>query len=217
MRLLLVEDDRELTRLLLELLARAGFAVDHAADGDTGMTLGEDGDYDAVVLDLGLPSVPGLEVLRQWRGRGMKLPILVLTSRGSWSERVDGLNAGADDYLGKPFQPDELVARLRALIRRSAGRAEALLRLRDITVDPLAGTVLVGGRAIEITARELSILSYLLHRQGQIVSQTQLAEHVYSSDESRDSNTIEVYIARLRKKLGREAIQTVRGLGYRMS
>lgn len=217
MRLLLVEDDRELTRLLLELLARAGFAVDHAADGDTGMTLGEDGDYDAVVLDLGLPSVPGLEVLRQWRGRGMKLPILVLTSRGSWSERVDGLNAGADDYLGKPFQPDELVARLRALIRRSAGRAEALLRLRDITVDPLAGTVLVGDRAIEITARELSILSYLLHRQGQIVSQTQLAEHVYSSDESRDSNTIEVYIARLRKKLGREAIQTVRGLGYRMS
>lgn len=216
MRLLLVEDDSTLAAHLELLLGGAGFAVDHAADGETALLLGEQKCYDAVVLDLGLPSIPGMEVLRSWRKKGVSLPVLILTSRGNWSERVDGLNSGADDYLGKPFQPDELVARIRALVRRAAGRAEPILSAGDLSVDPVAGRVSLAGQQIDLTAREWRILTYLLHRRGQIVSQNQLAEHIYSQEEARDSNTIEVYVARLRKKLGRQIIQTVRGLGYRM-
>lgn len=216
MRLLLVEDDAVLASRLCGLLDRAGFAVDHASDGETGLALGSQEGYDAAILDLGLPSIPGIEVLRSWRRHGRALPVLILTSRSTWSERVEGLNSGADDYLGKPFQPDELIARMRALIRRSTGRAQSVLALDDLTVDPNAGKVAVGGIEVELTARELRILVYLLHRRGQIVSQAQLAEHVYSSEELRDSNTIEVYVGRLRRKLGRGTIKTVRGLGYRM-
>jgi DNA-binding response OmpR family regulator len=168
------------------------------------------------VLDLGLPHLPGIEVLKRWRAAGRHMPVLVLTARAAWTERVEGLNAGADDYMGKPFQAPEVVARLRALIRRAAGRPGPQLRLGNVTLDAAAGTVRVDGHAIELTARELQILSYLMHRPGRIVPQSELVDHVYSLDDIRDSNTIEVYVARLRKKLGRDAIRTVRGLGYRM-
>lgn len=216
MRILLAEDDAELARRLGSALGEAGFAVDYAADGDDALFLGETQDFDAVVLDLGLPKLSGLEVLKRWRRAGRDTPVLVLTARDAWTERVEGLNAGADDYMGKPFQAAEVVARLRALMRRSAGGASPVLRLGDITLDASAGVVEVDGRPVELTARELRILGYLMHRAGRIVSQAELADHVYAMDDLRESNTIEVYIARLRKKLGRDAIRTIRGLGYRM-
>jgi two-component system, OmpR family, response regulator len=201
---------------LSEILTTAGFTVETAADGDTGWYMGDTGNYDAVVLDLGLPRLPGLEVLGRWRAAGRSMPVLVLSARGTWTERVEGLNAGADDYMGKPFQAPEVVARLRSLLRRAAGNAAAILRHGDITLDVGAGKVTAGGQDVELTARELKILGYLMHRIGRIVTQTDLAEYVYALEETRDSNTIEVYIARLRKKLGRDAIRTLRGLGYRM-
>jgi two-component system OmpR family response regulator len=216
MRILLVEDDAELARRLGAGLSDAGFAVDFAADGEEALFLGETQDFDAVVLDLGLPKLSGLEVLRRWRRGGRKAPVLILTARDAWTERVEGLNAGADDYLGKPFQTAEVVARLRALVRRSAGGASSIMTLGDISFDVAAGSVSVAGRTAELTARELSILGYLMHRPGRIVSQSELMDHVYAMDDLKESNTIEVYVARLRKKLGHDAIRTIRGLGYRM-
>lgn len=216
-RILLVEDDPELARRLTAALSEAGFAVDHAADGEAGCLMGETNDFDAVVLDLGLPRLPGIEVLRRWRRAGRDIPVLILTARDAWTDRVEGLNAGADDYLGKPFQSAEVVARLRALTRRSAGRASPVLRRGDIVLDPAASAVTLNGQAIELTARELRILTYLMHRAGRIVSQAELIDHVYALDETRESNTIEVYIGRLRKKLGKDVIRTLRGLGYRMN
>lgn len=216
MRILLVEDDAELARRLGSALGEAGFAVDYASDGEDALLMGETQAFDAVVLDLGLPKLSGLEVLRRWRRAGLDTPVLVLTARDAWTERVEGLNAGADDYMGKPFQAAEVVARLRALLRRSAGGASPVLRVGDITLDPGAGIVEVEGRSVDLTAREIRILSYLMHRSGRIVSQNELMDHVYAMDDLRESNTIEVYVARLRKKLGREAIRTIRGLGYRM-
>lgn len=197
-------------------LAEAGFAVDHAADGDTGRILGETNDFEAVILDLGLPVMSGLEVLKAWRRAGVDTPVLVLTARDAWTDRVEGLNAGADDYLGKPFQSAEVVARLRALTRRAAGRAQPELVRGDITLDPAAGQVRLKGKAVDLTARELMVLTYLMHRTGRIVSQGELADHVYALDDTRESNTIEVYVGRLRKKLGKDVIRTIRGLGYRM-
>lgn len=216
MRILLVEDDAELARRLGSALGEAGFAVDYAVDGEEALLVGETQAFDAVVLDLGLPKLPGLEVLKRWRRAGLDTPVLVLTARDAWTERVEGLNAGADDYMGKPFQAAEVVARLRALMRRSAGGASPVLRVGDITLDPAAGVVEVDGRPADLTAREIRILGYLMHRAGRIVSQNELMDHVYAMDDLRESNTIEVYVARLRKKLGREAIRTIRGLGYRM-
>lgn len=216
MRILLVEDDAELARRLALGLAEAGFACDLAPDGEEAVLLGCEQDYDAVVLDLGLPKLSGLEVLKAWRRAGRNMPVLVLSARAAWHERVEGLNAGADDYLGKPFQTAEVVARLRALVRRSAGVASPTLQLGDIMLDPGAGEVRLKGRTLELTARELRILSYLMHRPGRIVSQGELLDHVYPMADLREPNTIEVYVARLRKKLGREAIRTVRGLGYSM-
>ncbi|MFN4177997.1 response regulator transcription factor [Phenylobacterium sp.] len=216
MRILLVEDDAELARRLASALGEAGFAVDYASDGEDALLMGETQAFDAVVLDLGLPKLSGLEVLRRWRRAGLDTPVLVLTARDAWTERVEGLNAGADDYMGKPFQAAEVVARLRALLRRSAGGASPVLRVGDVTLDPGAGIVEVEGRSVDLTAREIRILSYLMHRSGRIVSQNELMDHVYAMDDMRESNTIEVYVARLRKKLGREAIRTIRGLGYRM-
>lgn len=216
MRILVVEDDAELARRLGAALGEAGFAVDYAADGEEALYFGETQDFDAIVLDLGLPKMSGLEVLKRWRRGGRKAPVLVLTARDAWSDRVEGLNAGADDYLGKPFQSAEVVARLRALVRRSAGEASPILSHGDITLDAAAGVAQVAGRTVELTARELRILGYLMHRIGRIVSQAELIDHVYAMDDVRESNTVEVYIARLRKKLGREAIRTIRGLGYRM-
>lgn len=197
-------------------LAEAGFAVDHAADGETGRILGETNDFEAVILDLGLPVLPGLEVLKAWRRAGVDTPVLVLTARDAWTDRVEGLNAGADDYLGKPFQSAEVVARLRALTRRAAGRAQPELVRGDLTLDPTAGQVRLKGKAVDLTARELMVLTYLMHRTGRIVSQGELADHVYALDDTRESNTIEVYVGRLRKKLGKDVIRTIRGLGYRM-
>jgi DNA-binding response OmpR family regulator len=216
MRVLLVEDDRELARRLQEALEEAGFAVDVAYDGDDGLYAGTTQDLDAAILDLGLPKVSGMEVLRKWRSAGRDFPVLILTARSAWHERVEGLNAGADDYMGKPFQAAEVVARIRALIRRAAGKAAAVIQQAGLTLDPGAGIVTVDGAQVEVTARELRILAYLMHRTGRIVSQSELIDHVYSMEESREPNTIEVYIARLRKKIGHERIRTLRGLGYRL-
>lgn len=216
-RILLIEDDAELARRLSDGLSEAGFAVDCASDGEAGCLMGETNDFDAVVLDLGLPRLPGIEVLKRWRRGGLDVPVLILTARDAWTDRVEGLNAGADDYLGKPFQTAEVVARLRALTRRSAGRASPTLSRGDIILDPAASAVTQTGQLIELTARELRVLTYLMHRAGRIVSQAELVDHVYALDETRESNTIEVYVGRLRKKLGKDVIRTVRGLGYRMT
>lgn len=212
----MVEDDTGLADRLTEALSAAGYAVDRAADGEMGWYMGDTTLYDAVVLDLGLPKRPGMEVLKQWRARGRNMPVLILTARGAWTERVEGLNAGADDYMGKPFHAAEVVARLRALLRRGAGSAAPVLTQGDISLDPASGTVTVGGAAVALTALELKILTYLMHRPRRIVPQSELLDHVYGMDDIRDANTIEVYIGRLRRKLGRDAIKTQRGLGYRI-
>jgi two-component system, OmpR family, response regulator len=172
--------------------------------------------YDVVVLDLGLPQIDGLTLLRRWRRQGLGLPILVLTARGSWHEKVQGIDSGADDYLAKPFRMEELLARLRALIRRATGQLTPELRLGGLVFEPRSGRVTLDGSAVKLTAHELRVLSYLLHQRGRIVSQAELIEHIYAQDFERDSNTVEVFIARLRRKLGPELIETVRGLGYRM-
>lgn len=172
--------------------------------------------YDAVVLDLGLSQMSGLDVLRKWRAGSFKMPVLVLTARGSWSEKVEGLNAGADDYITKPFHIPEVVARLNALIRRSAGLASSTLTHKNITLDLSAGKALLDGQPVELTAKEMRMLNYFMHRIGRVVSQAELTEHLYSLDNSRESNTIEVYVSRLRRKFGADLIKTIRGLGYRM-
>jgi two-component system, OmpR family, response regulator len=214
-RILLVEDNPDLARRLTEGLRGAGFAVDHAADGETGYGLGRSENFDAVILDLGLPDMKGVDVLNRWRQGGREVPVLILTARGSWTEKVDGLNAGADDYITKPCHIQEIVARLRALIRRSAGKPTPTLFHNDIELSPASGSVTVAGKAVDLTAQEFRILNYFMHRRGRIISQSELLDHLYSLETERDPNTIEVYVARLRRKLGRDAIKTLRGLGYR--
>lgn len=215
-RILLVEDDMEIATRLADGLARLGFAVERADNGADGYAMGTDDFYDAAILDLGLPQMPGVEVLKKWRASGVKMPVLILTARGSWPEKVDGLNAGADDYITKPFHVPEVAARLNALIRRSAGLASSAMSHKGITLDVGAGKVEVEGRPADLTAKEIRMLNYFMHRIGRIVSQAELTEHLYTADESRESNTIEVYISRLRRKLGADVIKTIRGLGYRM-
>jgi DNA-binding response OmpR family regulator len=212
----MVEDDPEIARRLSEGLGEAGFVVEHAANGRMGAALGSSEDYDAAILDLGLPDMQGVEVLKQWRDSGRALPVLILTARGSWSEKVEGLNAGADDYITKPFHVQEVAARLRALIRRSAGSGQPTLKHGDIELSPSAGVVTAAGKEVELTAAEFKLLNYFMHRQGRVISQAELLEHLYSYDQDRDPNTIEVYVGRLRKKLGRDVIKTLRGLGYRL-
>jgi len=211
----LVEDNPDLSRRLAEGLRGAGFVVDHAADGDTGYRLGRSEAFDAAILDLGLPDMPGVQLLKSWRQAGCEMPVLILTARGSWTEKVEGLNAGADDYVTKPSHIQEIVARLRALIRRSAGRPSSTLVHDNIELSPESGTVTVGGSPVELTAQEFRILNYFMHRRGHVISQSQLIDHLYSLGTERDPNTIEVYVARLRRKLGRDVIKTMRGLGYR--
>lgn len=189
--------------------------MDHAADGEAGQAIGLSECFDAAILDLGLPNLPGIDVLRRWRTGGCEMPVLILTARGSWTEKVDCLNAGADDYVTKPTHIEEIAARLRALIRRSAGKSSPVLSYKDIELSPAGGTVTVAGSPVELTAQEFRILSYFMHRQGRVISQSQLLDHLYSMDTERDPNTIEVYVGRLRRKLGRETIKTLRGLGYR--
>ncbi|TWB34550.1 response regulator transcription factor [Nitrospirillum pindoramense] len=216
MRILLAEDDAALRRQLAEALADAGYAVDLAPDGEEAAFLGESEPYDAVVLDLGLPVRDGLSVLRAWRAVGIKVPVLILTARGTWQEKVEGIDAGADDYLAKPFRMEELLARVRALIRRAGGLAAAELRCGPVALDTRTGRVTVDGRPIALTAHEFKVLSYLMHHPGKVVSRTELTEHVYAQDFDRDSNTIEVFVGRLRRKLGSDFIRTERGLGYRL-
>jgi two-component system, OmpR family, response regulator len=215
-RILLVEDNPDLAQRLTEGLRGAGFAVDHAADGETGYRLGRSEDFDAVILDLGLPDMKGVDVLNRWRQAGREVPVLILTARGSWTEKVEGLNAGADDYITKPCHIQEIAARLRALIRRSAGKPTPTLVHNDIELSPASGTVTVAGKPVELTAQEFRILNYFMHRTGRIISQSELLDHLYSLETERDPNTVEVYVARLRRKLGRDAIKTLRGLGYRL-
>lgn len=216
MRILLVEDDEDIAQRLMTGLTQAGFTVEHADNGTDGYTMGLDETYAAAVLDLGLPQMQGIDVLKRWRSAGRKLPVLILTARGTWAEKVDGLNAGADDYVTKPFHVPEVAARLKALIRRSSGLASAVLTHRDIELDTGSNRAMLNGTPVELTASELKILTYFLHRIGRIVSQAELIDHLYALEESRESNTIEVYISRLRRKLGADLITTVRGLGYRM-
>ncbi|WP_448585015.1 response regulator transcription factor [Thermaurantiacus sp.] len=214
MRILIIEDEPNLRRQLKRTLEGAGYAVDTAPDGEEGQFLGETETYDAVVLDLGLPEIDGLSVLRSWRAAGQRMPVLVLTARDSWSDKVTGLDAGADDYLSKPFQSEELIARLRALIRRASGNASAELVAGDVRLDTRSGRVTKAGEPVKLTAQEYKLLSYLMHHKGRVVSRTELIEHIYDQDFDRDSNTIEVFVTRIRKKLGPEIISTIRGLGY---
>ena len=261
MRVLIVEDEPNLGRQLRSTLEGAGYAVDLATDGEDGHYLGTTESYDAVILDLGLPEVDGLTVLDRWRKEGRRMPVLVLTARDSWSDKVAGLDAGADDYLAKPFQTEELIARLRALIRRASGNASSELiagdiRLDtrsgkvtkagepvkltaqeykllsylmhhkgkvvsrteliagDIRLDTRSGKVTKSGEPVKLTAQEYKLLSYLMHHKGKVVSRTELIEHIYDQDFDRDSNTIEVFVTRIRKKLGADVITTIRGLGY---
>jgi two-component system OmpR family response regulator len=216
MRVLVVEDEAFLARQLTAALRRAGYAVDHAADGERADLLGHDERYDAVVLDLGLPKVDGLTLLRRWREAGQAMPVLVLTARGSWHEKVQGIDGGADDYMAKPFRMEELLARLRALIRRSSGLSNPELRCGALALDPRSGKVTIEGTEVKLTGHEFRVLSYLMHHCQRVVSQSELTEHIYSQDFDRDSNTVEVFIARLRRKLGPAFIETVRSLGYRM-
>ncbi|WP_448659291.1 response regulator transcription factor [Sphingomonas sp. CJ99] len=214
MRVLIVEDEPNLRQQLSNTLVGAGYAVDTAADGEEGHFLGSTESYDAIILDLGLPEVDGLTVLDRWRREGRTTPVLVLTARDSWSDKVAGLDAGADDYVAKPFQSEELIARLRALIRRASGNASAELIAGDIRLDTRSGKVTRAGEPVKLTAQEYKLLSYLLHHKGKVVSRTELIEHIYDQDFDRDSNTIEVFVTRIRKKLGADVITTIRGLGY---
>lgn len=216
MRVLLVEDDTRLRGQLAEALAGAGYAVDQADNGKDAWFLGDTEPFDAVVLDLGLPQLDGISVLQRWREAGRTMPVLILTARDSWHEKVGGIDAGADDYLTKPFHMEELLARMRALIRRSSGLASPLIECRGILLDTRSGRVTVDGRQITLTAHEFKVLEYLMHRPGTIVSRSELTEHIYAQDFDRDSNTIEVFVVRLRKKLPPDTIETVRGMGYRL-
>lgn len=216
MRILVAEDEASISERLAAALEDAGYAVDRAEDGARAEFLGETEDYDAAVLDLGLPKVDGLTVLRRWRAAGRVFPVLVLTARGSWHEKVQGIDGGADDYVAKPFRMEEVLARVRALIRRSSGRAEAELRCGVVALDPKSARVTLDGVPVKLTSHEFRVLSYLMHHQGRVVPQSELTEHIYAQGFDRDSNTVEVFVARLRRKLGASAIETVRGLGYRM-
>ncbi|HMN57837.1 MAG TPA: response regulator transcription factor [Ottowia sp.] len=216
MRILVVEDEPTLREQLMQAIAAAGHTVEGAADGREAHYLGEVEAFDAVVLDLGLPVQDGLSVLRRWRAAGRNMPVLILTARGSWQEKVEGMDAGADDYLAKPFHMEELLARLRALLRRGGEHASAEWRCGPIWLDTRQARVLVDGQPLVLTSHEFKLLSLLMQRKGEVLSRTELSEHIYAQDSDRDSNTIEVFVGRLRKKLPEGSIETVRGLGYRL-
>ena len=216
MRRLLVEDEPDISRQLKAALTDAGYVVDVAPDGEEGQFLGETEPYDAVVLDLGLPKVDGVSVLERWRRAGLATPVLILTARGGWSDKVAGFDAGADDYLTKPFHTEELLARLRALLRRAAGHAQPQLSCGDLRLDPKAARATVNGEPLRLTSLEYRMLHYMMMHRDRVISRTELVEHLYDQDFDRDSNTIEVFIGRLRKKVGSDRIETVRGLGYRL-
>ncbi|MGB5950171.1 MAG: response regulator transcription factor [Parvibaculum sp.] len=214
MRLLVVEDDDRIANDIMTALAAAGYAAEREKDGEEAWFRGDTEDFDAIVLDLGLPSMDGLAVLKRWRAAGRRMPVLVLTARGSWVERVEGIDAGADDYLAKPFRMEELLARLRAIIRRSAGQAAPVLVNGPVTLDPRQMKVTVNGVPVHLSPQEYRLLSYLLHHAGRVVPQLELTEHLYAQDYERESNAIEVLVGRLRRKLGVDLIETRRGFGY---
>ncbi|MEP3049656.1 MAG: response regulator transcription factor [Roseibium sp.] len=216
MRILVVEDDTDLNRQLVTALEEADYVVDSATDGEDGHFLGDTEPYDAVVLDLGLPTLDGLSVLEKWRRDGRLMPVLILTARDRWSDKVAGIDAGADDYVAKPFHMEEVLARVRALVRRAAGHASNEITCGPVRLDLRAGRVTVDGSSIKLTSHEFRLLSYLLHHQGKVISRTELTEHLYDQDFDRDSNTVEVFVGRLRKKIGSDMIETIRGLGYRL-
>jgi len=217
MRVLLVEDEPTLRAQLRVGLQDAGYAVDEADNGRDAQHLGATEPFDAVVLDLGLPVLDGLSVLERWRAAGLVLPVLILTARDSWHEKVAGIDAGADDYLSKPFHMEELLARVRALIRRAQGLASPLLQCGSLALDTRRNRVTLRGQSVNLTSHEFRLLSYLMHRPCSVVSRTELTEHIYAQDFDRDSNTIEVFIGRLRRKLPPQTIETVRGMGYRLA
>lgn len=214
MKILLVEDDPRIARDLAEALTAAGYVVQHVADGEEAWFRGDVEDYDAAILDLGLPGLDGLSVLRRWRGNGRGFPVLVLTARGSWKERVEGIDAGADDYLPKPFEVEEVLARLRAIIRRSAGHGAPALEIGGVVLDPRQMKVSVGGAPKNLSPQEYRLLHYLMLHAGRVVPQSELTEHLYAQDFERDSNAVEVLVGRVRRKLGVPLIETRRGFGY---
>jgi two-component system response regulator PhoP len=220
LRILIIEDEAPLRRQVTEALVNAGLEVEGTGDGREGLYLATEYPFDAAVVDLGLPGLPGLEVIRRLRGRGSLLPILVLTARGRWEEKVEGLEAGADDYLTKPFRMEELIARLRAMLRRAAGAASHALRLGPLRLDLAAQRVWMTGRAVELTAFEYRLLELLAAHRGRVMSKQELADRLYPHDEERDSNVLEVLIGRLRRKLDPDGaiapIETLRGRGYRL-
>jgi two-component system OmpR family response regulator len=216
-RVLVVEDDPDLNRQLVRALADAGYAVDSARDGEEGYYLGDTEPYDIVLLDLGLPKMDGISVLEQWRRADRNMPVIILTARDRWSDKVAGMDAGADDYLAKPFHMEELLARVRAQVRRSAGHAKSEIECGPLRLDTKTARISCAGQAVKLTSHEYRLLAYLMHHNGRVVSRTELVEHLYEQDFDRDSNTIEVFIGRLRKKIPAHLIKTVRGLGYRLS
>jgi two-component system OmpR family response regulator len=217
MRVLVVEDDLDVARQVADTLCQAMYVVDVAHDGEEGQFLGDTESYDVVVLDLGLPKRDGLSVLQQWRLTGRDMPVLILTARDTWREKVAGLRAGADDYLAKPFELEEMLARVEALIRRSSGHASPVLECGLLSLDVSTARLTLAGRPIELTALEFRTLAHLMRNENQVISKTELTEHLYDQDFDRDSNVIEVLINRLRKKLGADLIKTHRGLGYQLS
>ena len=221
MRVLIVEDESTLRDSLAEQLKTAGFNVDVAKDGEEGLYCAQEYPLDLAVIDLGLPKLPGLEVIKKVRAAGKSFPILILTARDRWQDKVEGLQAGADDYLAKPFHFEELLARAQALLRRSSGWAQPVLRCGPVALDPRTQEVAVNDQKIELTSFEYRILEYLMHHAGEVISKTELTERLYAQDFDRDSNTIEVFIGRLRRKLDPEdtikPIETLRGRGYRFA
>ncbi len=216
MRVLVVEDDEALNTQIAEALREGGYVVDTALDGEEGHFLGDTEPYDAVVLDIGLPQMDGISVLEAWRRDGRVMPVLMLTARDRWSDKVQGIDARADDYVAKPFHIEEVLARIRALVRRAAGHASNELVCGPVRIDVKASRVSVEGNPLKLTSHEYKVLEYLMHHRGKVISRTELTEHLYDQDFDRDSNTIEVFVGRLRKKLGVDVIETVRGLGYRI-
>jgi len=216
MRVLVIEDDRDLNAQLGQALREAGYVVDCAFDGEEGHYLGDSEPYDAVILDIGLPQMDGLSVLEQWRRNGRAMPVLLLTARDRWSDKVQGIDSGADDYVAKPFHIEEVLARVRALVRRAAGHASNTLVCGPVRLDLRTNRVTVDGTPVKLTSHEYKVLEYLMHHPAKVVSRTELTEHLYDQDFDRDSNTIEVFVGRLRKKLGVDLIETVRGMGYRI-
>jgi two-component system OmpR family response regulator len=216
MKVLVVEDDPQVSRQIETALRNSGYVVETACDGEDGLFQGESGSYDAAILDLGLPKIDGIKVLHQWRANGRNMPVLILTARDTWREKVNGLRAGADDYVAKPFQIEELLARVEALIRRATGHANPVLVCGPLMLDTTSNRVTCNNTVIELTALELGMLSYLMHHQGEVISKSELTEHIYDQDFDRDSNVIEVLVNRLRNKLSAELIKTHRGLGYQL-